>query len=176
MRIASDNATTTDELALHWWLRARIADTAGTSAATSGVPLVCAPRTPPRILAPAQVDAFLAALRTHGHRAVVETMVLGRLRRCECSGFGWLTCRLRLGGCSSLRARAGINDSFRCPAGFAVSAASYLDIERPVGAVTDRVFVVLKGSRRGRALSAAGRISRRRLDAGGAGANAHVPN
>src|SRR5579859_7042280 len=48
-----------------------------------GVPLVRTPRTLPRILEPGQVDALLAALRTHRDRAMAEAMVLGGLRRCE---------------------------------------------------------------------------------------------
>ncbi|MCW2643624.1 MAG: integrase family protein [Dactylosporangium sp.] len=51
-----------------------------------GVPLVRTPRTLPRVLEPAQVDALLAALRTHRDRAMAEAMVLGGLRRCEVLG------------------------------------------------------------------------------------------
>ena len=51
-----------------------------------GVPLVRTPRTLPRILEPGQVDALLAALRTHRDRAMAEAMVLGGLRRCEVLG------------------------------------------------------------------------------------------
>jgi hypothetical protein len=39
---------------------------------------------------------------------------------------------------------------------FFASLAAYLEAERPAGAGTDRVFVVLKGPRRGQPLSAAG--------------------
>ena len=53
-----------------------------------GVPLVRTPRTLPRILEPGQVDALLAALRTHRDRAMAEAMVLGGLRRCGVSGCG----------------------------------------------------------------------------------------
>jgi integrase len=45
-----------------------------------GVPLVRAVRRLPRILAPAEVDALMAALRTHRDRAMVAAMVLGGLR------------------------------------------------------------------------------------------------
>jgi site-specific recombinase XerD len=51
-----------------------------------GVPLVRAVRQLPRILAPAEVDALTAALRTHRDRAMVAAMVLGGLRRCEVLG------------------------------------------------------------------------------------------
>src|ERR1700722_4306207 len=40
----------------------------------------------PRILSPAEVDALMAALRTHRDRAMVAAMVLGGLRPCEVLG------------------------------------------------------------------------------------------
>ena len=46
-----------------------------------GVPLVRTSRTLPRILSRAEVDALMAALRTHRDRAMVAAMVLGGLRR-----------------------------------------------------------------------------------------------
>jgi site-specific recombinase XerD len=51
-----------------------------------GMPLIRTPRTLPRVLAPAEVDALRAALRTHRDRAMVDAMVLGGLRRCEVLG------------------------------------------------------------------------------------------
>src|SRR5919109_2297858 len=51
-----------------------------------GVPLLRAPRTLPRVLEPAEVDALVDALRTNRDRAMVEAMVLGGLRRCEVLG------------------------------------------------------------------------------------------
>lgn len=51
-----------------------------------GVPLIRTPRTLPRVLAPAEVDALRAALRTDRDRAMVDAMVLGGLRRCEVLG------------------------------------------------------------------------------------------
>ena len=50
------------------------------------VPLLRTPRTLPRVLAPVEVDALLAALRTHRDRAMVLAMLLGGLRRCEVLG------------------------------------------------------------------------------------------
>jgi integrase/recombinase XerD len=47
-----------------------------------GVPLVRTPRTLPRVLEPDQVDALVAALRTHRDRAMVEAMLL-------LGGVGW---------------------------------------------------------------------------------------
>jgi integrase/recombinase XerD len=51
-----------------------------------GVPLVRAVRQLPRILSPVEVDALMAALRTHRDRAMAAAMVLGGLRRCEVLG------------------------------------------------------------------------------------------
>ena len=50
------------------------------------MPLVRAPRTLPRVLSPAEVDALVAALRTRRDRAMVQAMLLGGLRRCEVLG------------------------------------------------------------------------------------------
>src|SRR5437762_701769 len=45
---------------------------AGPRQGLRGVPLLRAPRTLPRVLAPETANAFLAALRTHRDRAMVE--------------------------------------------------------------------------------------------------------
>jgi integrase/recombinase XerD len=121
-----------------------------------GVPLVRTPRTLPRILQPVQVDALLGALHTHRDRAMAETMLLGGLRRCEVLG-------LRLGDVQVAARRVFIAEGkgghqrqILVSGRFFTSLAAYLDRERPADAGTDRVFVVLKGPRRGRPLSAAG--------------------
>jgi site-specific recombinase XerD len=121
-----------------------------------GVPLVRTPRTLPRILEPVQVDALLAALRTWRDRAMTEAMVLGGLRRCEVLG-------LRLGDLQVAARRVFIAEGkgghqrvIPVSGRFFASVVSYLDIERPADADTDRLFVVLKGRRRGRPLSPAG--------------------
>ncbi len=51
-----------------------------------GVPLVRTPRTLPRVVEPAEVDALLAACRRFRDRAMFEAMVFGGLRRCEVLG------------------------------------------------------------------------------------------
>jgi site-specific recombinase XerD len=121
-----------------------------------GVPLVRTPRTLPRILEPGQVDALLAALRSYRDRAMAEAMVLGGLRRCEVLG-------LRLGDLQVAARRVFIAEGkgghqrqIPVSGRFFASVARYLNSERPVDADTDHVFVVLKGPRRGRPLSAAG--------------------
>jgi integrase/recombinase XerD len=121
-----------------------------------GVPLVRITRTLPRILSPAEVDALTAALRTHRDRAMVAAMVLGGLRRCEVLG-------LRLHDLRPAERRVFIADGkggrqrlIPVSGRFFAAVAAYLDAERPADAGTDRVFVVLKGPRRGQPLSAKG--------------------
>jgi integrase len=121
-----------------------------------GVPLVRVTRQLPRILSPAEVDALTAALRTHRDQAMVAAMVLGGLRRCEVLG-------LRLGDLHAAERRVFIAEGkggrqrlIPVSGRFFAAVAAYLDAERPPGARTDRVFVVLKGPRRGLPLSAKG--------------------
>jgi integrase/recombinase XerD len=119
------------------------------------VPLVRVPRTLPRILSPIEVDALVGALRTWRDRAMVEAMLLGGLRRCEVLG-------LRLGDVHVADRRVFVVDGkgghqrFTPMANrFFTAVGHYLDAERPA-TDTDRVFVALKGRRRGRPLSADG--------------------
>ena len=118
--------------------------------------LIRVPRTVPRVLEPVQVDALMGALRTERDRAMVEAMVLGGLRRCEVLG-------LRLGDINAGERRLFIAEGkggrqriVPVSPRFFATVGRYLDQERPRTSVTDRVFVVLKGPRRGRGLSAAG--------------------
>jgi len=120
-----------------------------------GVPLVRTPRTLPRILEPEEVDAFLGALRTRRDRAMVEVMVLGGLRRCEVLG-------LRLSDLNPGERRVFVAEGkgghqriVPVSGRFFATVGQYLHEERPQCA-TDRVFVVLKGPRRGQPLTAAG--------------------
>ena len=120
-----------------------------------GVPLVRVTRRLPRILSPAEVDALTAALRTHRDRAMVAAMA-------------WRAAALRspraVAGGPARRGAAGVHrrgqgrPAAADPASgrFFAAVAAYLDAERPPGARTDRVFVVLKGPRRGQPLSARG--------------------
>jgi integrase/recombinase XerD len=124
--------------------------------AVRGVPLIRAPRTLPRVIDPDQIDALIAALRTQRDRAMVEAMLLGGLRRCEVLG-------LRLGDVRPGENRVFIADGkgghqriVPISARFFKTLAAYLESERPRTSSSDRVFVVLKGQRRGQPLSAAG--------------------
>ncbi len=117
------------------------------------VPLIRTPRTLPRIVDPSEVDALLAACRTLRDRAMFEAMVLGGLRRCEVLG-------LRLKDLDAPRRQLFIVEGKgghqrRIPISMRwfSTVGAYLRAERPTEAATDRVFVVLKGPRRGQPLS-----------------------
>jgi len=123
---------------------------------SQGVPLVRTSRTLPRILSPAEVDALTAALRTHRDRAMISAMLLGGLRRCEVLG-------LRLGDVNAGERQLFIADGKgghqrRVPISprFFEDLGAHLNTERPAGADSDRLFLVLKRPRRGNPLSAKG--------------------
>ena len=118
--------------------------------------MIRTPRTLPRVIDPDQADAFTAALRTHRDRAMVAAMLLGGLRRCEVLG-------LRLADLTPGQKRVFIAEGkgghqriVPISARFFTAVADYLDHERPTQTQTDRLFVVLKGPRRGMPLTAAG--------------------
>ena len=119
------------------------------------VPLVRVPRTLPKILSPVDVDALMVALRSWRDRALVEAMLLAGLRRCEVLG-------LRLSDIHVADRRVFVVDGkgghqrFTPMANrFFATLGHYLDEER-LATDTERVFVVLKGRRRGQPLSADG--------------------
>jgi integrase/recombinase XerD len=121
-----------------------------------GVRLVRTPRTLPRVLSPSDVDALLGALRTRRDRAMVLAMLLGGLRRCEVLG-------LRLGDVNAgerrlfiANGKGGRERIVPVSSRFFEALGEYLEVERPADAPTEACFVVLKGRRRGRPLSAAG--------------------
>ena len=121
-----------------------------------GAPLVRAARRLPRILDPAEVEALLAALRTRRDRAMVEAMLLGGLRRAEVLGLRLEDLRLGEWRVFVADGKGGHQRLIPVSRTFFATVADYLNHERPPEAATDRVFVVLKGPRRGRALSAEG--------------------
>jgi integrase/recombinase XerD len=125
-------------------------------AGVRGTPLIRAPRTLPRVLAPTEAAALVGALRTHRDRAMIEVMLLGGLRRCEVLG-------LRLSDLHPGERRVFVTEGkggrqriVPVSARFFATVATNHDTERPRTCGTDRVFVVLKGPRRGQPLSAAG--------------------
>jgi site-specific recombinase XerD len=119
-----------------------------------GAPLIRAPRRLPRILSPAEVNALIAALRTARDRAMVWLMLLGGLRRCEVLG---LRHRDVHPGERRVFVTGKGGHERVVPVGelFFGELAAYYAAERPA-TDADQVFVVLKGQRRGRPLSAAG--------------------
>jgi integrase/recombinase XerD len=121
-----------------------------------GAPLVKGVRRLPRILDPSEAAALLDALRTRRDRAIVEAMLLGGLRRNEALGLRLED--LRLGECRVFVAEGKGGHQRLVPMSptFFATAAAYLECERPLDAPTDRLFVVLKGPRRGQALSLEG--------------------
>jgi integrase/recombinase XerD len=121
-----------------------------------GVPLVRATRTLPRILAPEEVDALIAALRTHRDRAIVAAMVLGGLRRCEVLGLRLEDLRVAERRVFIAEGKGGQQRLVPISSRFFDHVAAYLDTERPANTATDSVFVVLKGPRRGQPFTAYG--------------------
>jgi integrase/recombinase XerD len=121
-----------------------------------GVPLTRRARRLPRILTPAQVDALTAALRTHRDRAMVAAMVLGGLRRCEVLGLRMEDLRIAERRVFIAEGKGGHQRLVPVSARFFAAVAAYCETERPPGSDTDRVFVVLKGPRRGEPLSVRG--------------------
>lgn len=120
------------------------------------VPLVRAPRLLPRVLEPGEVDALVGALRHWRDRAMVEAMVLGGLRRCEVLGLRTGDLRPAEGRVFIADGKGGRQRIVPISARFFSAVAAYYDTERPRTSSTETVFVVLKGSRRGQPLSAAG--------------------
>jgi integrase/recombinase XerD len=121
-----------------------------------GVPLVRTAKTLPRVLSPAEVDALVAALRTERDRAMVQAMVLGGLRRCEVLGLDLDDVRVGERRVFIAEGKGGRQRLIPMSARFFEALRCYLDRERPAQLATSRVFVVLKGARRGQPLSAYG--------------------
>ncbi len=128
----------------------------GGSKRSQSVPLVRVPRTLPTILSAAEAQSLVSALRTHRDRAMIFAMLLGGLRRCEVLG-------LRLKDLWAGEHRVFVADGkgghqriVSMSDRFFTAVGDYLHIERPPGCATDRVFVVLKGPRRGQPLTADG--------------------
>ena len=117
-----------------------------------GLPLVRGVRRLPRILDPGEVEALLGALRTSRDRA----MVLGGLRRCEVLGLRLEDLRLGEWRVFIADGKGGHQRLVPMSKSFFTTVADYLNDERPGDAGTDRLFVALKGPRRGEPLSADG--------------------
>jgi site-specific recombinase XerD len=121
-----------------------------------GLPLVRGVRRMPVLLEPAEVEALMGSLRTSRDRAMVQAMVLGGLRRCEVLGLRLEDLRLGEWRVFIAEGKGGHQRLVPLSQSFFSTVADYLNIERPAEAPTDRVFLALKGPRRGHPLSAEG--------------------
>jgi site-specific recombinase XerD len=119
-------------------------------------PLVRVPRTLPTILSPAEADRLVAALRTHRDRAMVAAMLFGGLRRCEVLGLRFADIQIADRRVFIVEGKGGHHRVVPVANRFFDALGGYLHEERPAGASTDRVFVALKGPRRGQPLSTEG--------------------
>jgi site-specific recombinase XerD len=108
-------------------------------------PLIRTPRTLPRVLAPPEAIALLAALRTDRDQAMVQAMLLGGLRRCEVLGLRLADVHLADRRLFIAAGKGGHERIVPVAARFFTTLARYLDRERPAQAATGQVFVVLKG-------------------------------
>ncbi len=109
----------------------------------------------PKILAVAEVNALLGALRTTRDRAICEAMLLAGLRRCEALGLRhedvrWSERRLFIAD-----GKGGHQRIVPISNRFFTTLRFYLDSERP-RCDSEFVFVVLKGPDRGRQLTPKG--------------------
>jgi integrase/recombinase XerD len=98
---------------------------------------------------------MIGALRTWRDRAMVEAMLLAGLRRCEVLGLRLSDIHVGDRRVFVVDGKGGQQRFTPMANRFFGSIGRYLEGERPA-TDTDRVFVVLKGRRRGRPLSADG--------------------
>src|SRR5215470_14958864 len=119
-------------------------------------PLVRVPRTLPRILSPEEADRLIGAMRTHRDRAIVLAMLLAGLRRCEVLGLRFEDVQVADRRLVVVEGKGGHHRVVPAASRFFDALGGYLHQERPAAAATNRVFVVLKGPRRGLPLSAEG--------------------
>ena len=83
-------------------------------------------------------------------------MVIGGLRRCEVLGLRTHDLRVAERRVFIAEGKGGHQRLVPLSARFFTALAAYFETERPAGALTDRVFVVLKGPNRGNPLSVRG--------------------
>ncbi|MQB02446.1 MAG: tyrosine-type recombinase/integrase, partial [Actinobacteria bacterium] len=101
-------------------------------------------------------NTFVAALRRHRDRAMVDAMLLGGLRRCEVLALRLEDVRPGEKRLFIAEGKGGHQRIVPVSSRFFTSLAEYFDHERPEDTGSDRVFLVLRGPRRGGPLSAAG--------------------
>ncbi|MGC8514006.1 MAG: tyrosine-type recombinase/integrase [Acidimicrobiales bacterium] len=115
------------------------------------------------MLEPVEVNALFRELRRVQDRAMVEAMVLGGLRRCEALGLRLEDLRPAERRVKVAEGKGGHQRMVSISPRFFRSVSIYMQTGRPENASTDRLFVVLKGPRRGRPLSDGGLEGHRRL-------------
>jgi integrase/recombinase XerD len=128
----------------------------GGSRRSRTAPLVRVPRTLPRVLSPGEADRLVGALRTHRDRAMVLAMLLAGLRRCEVLGLRFCDIQVADRRLVVVEGKGGHHRVVPAANRFFDVLGAYLHDERPATARTERVFVVLKGPRRGLPLSPEG--------------------
>jgi len=121
-----------------------------------GVPLVRGVRRLPRILDATEVELLLSSFRTDRDRAMAQAMLLGGLRRCEVLGLRLEDLRVGEKQLFIANGKGGHQRLVPISPTFFATVADYLNKERPPDAETAHLFVVLKGPRRGHALTAEG--------------------
>jgi len=107
-------------------------------------------------LSPEEADRLVGVLRTHRDRAMVLGMLLAGLRRCEVLGLRFADIQVADRRLVVTEGKGGYHRVVPAAGRFFEALGDYLHGERPATAATDRVFVVLKGPRRGLPLSAEG--------------------
>jgi integrase/recombinase XerD len=121
-----------------------------------GVPLIRGVRRLPRILAVNEVELLVSSFRTDRDRAMAQAMLLGGLRRGEVLGLRLEDLRVGERQLFIAEGKGGHQRQVPISPTFFSAVADYLNQERPADAATDRVFVALKGPRRGQPLSVDG--------------------
>ena len=99
---------------------------------------------------------LLGALRTRRDRAMVLAMLLGGLRRCEVLGLRLCDVSVGERRVHITCGKGGRERIVPASGRFFAALGEYLEFERPTESATDACFVVLKGPRRGLALSPSG--------------------
>ena len=114
------------------------------------MPLVRVPRTLPKILAPGEVDRLLAALRTApGYGRWCWRWFWAGCGAARCSACGWPMCGSATGALFVAEGKGGHQRVIPVAGRFLQALGDYLQTSAPAAPRTDRLFVVLKGPRRG---------------------------
>ena len=132
-----------------------------------GVPLIRAPRTLPRVLAPAEATRSWPRCAPTGTGRWSRRCCWAGCAAARCWACGWPTCSPGERRVFVADGKGGHQRIVPVSARFFATVAAYLDTRAATTSATDRVFVVLKGPRRGQPLDRrrAGRDRRRRPEA-----------